>query len=362
MLCLLAVITINIRKANQVTGNRPVVKIGALYPMSGSAGTYGKAAQKVADIFIQEFNQTHPNRKYDYKIIFEDVEMSTAKAVSATRKLKNLDNVDAVFSLFSAMAIAIKPIAQQEHFINMVWGSDPRAADGDYSFRFAVNLEQFGNMHVKKMQKDGITRISSVVQADDVGSVTRNNAIKKAVQQSGLTVTGTHEVFPNDKDFTTLLFKIKDEKPDVIVFTAYTGISDLFLTRMKRLDINIPVIGGGAVTSLADKSLAEGSWCVEEGSFDQVFMKKIGSNDTLLTEFLWAMLQIVTEAFENTEQVDGKKPPVEAVVQTLKRQTVDMQTPLGKINIGPNGEIYIPAVYKAIKDGKIVPVKEMEGR
>ena len=357
-LVLAGIIGTNIYQQRDQKSARQIIKIGALYPMSGSAAVYGKQAQRVADIFIQDFNKNHPNRKYDYKVIFEDVEMSTVKAVSATRKLRNMNNVDAVFSLFSSMSMAVMPIAQQEHFINVAVGSDPRAADGVYSFRFSPNLDEYGNMYVKKLKKEGIQKVSLVVQADDVGEVTRTNAIKKALQKAEFTITGTHEIFSNDKDFTTLLYKIKDEQPDIIIFSSYAGISDLLISRMKRLDINIPIIGEGVVTSLHDKSLGEGSWEVEEGGFNQEFINKIGTDNTLFTEFLWAMLQIITVSFENTEVTDGKRPPIEDVIKTLKIKTVGMESPVGTIRIGPKGEIFIPAVYKTIRNGKVEKLEE----
>lgn len=352
-LVIIGVVGTNMYQKCEQKGDRPIVKIGALYPMSGAAAVYGEVAQKAADIFIEDFNKAHPNRKYDYKVIFEDVEMSTSKALSATQKLIALDKVDGVVSLFSSMAIAILPIAQREKILNLVYGTDPRAADGEFTFRLAANMDILGDMYAKKMAEKGYKRVSMIIQSDDAGSVARSGAIEQAIKKQNLTLTGKHQVFQNDKDFTTLLFKIKEEKPDVITVNVYPGIADLLLLRMKHLEINIPVVGDGVVLSLNDKTLGEGSWGVDDGAPNQDFISKMGTENTLYGEFIYTQLQIIANAFENTPAKSGEKPDMLAVSKTLREKTAGMESPFGTIDMNDKGEIYVPAVYKTIRNGKV---------
>ena len=134
---------------------------------------------------------------------------------------------------------------------------------------------------------------------------------------------------------------------------AYPGISDLIITRLKRLDINIPVVGDGVVISLNDKTLGEGSWCVDDGAPNLSFIEKMGTESTLYGEFLYTEMQIIANAFENTPLKNNTKADMLSVIQTLKNKTSGLETPLGIIDMNDQGEIFVPAVYKEIKDGKV---------
>ena len=147
--------------------------------------------------------------------------------------------------------------------------------------------------------------------------------------------------------------EILNEKPDVITVDVYPGIADLLLLRMKRLGIDIPVIGGGVVISLNDKTLGEGSWCVDDGAPSQDFISKMGTENTLYGEFIYTQLQIIANAFENTPAKSGEKPDMLAVSKTLRKKTAEMGSPFGTIDVNDKGEIYVPAVYKTIHNGKV---------
>lgn len=74
-------------KKETTPNEKTVIKIVALYPMSGDAAIYGDASRKVAEAFLSEWKTNNPNAKYEYNVHFEDVQLSTHKAVLAMQRI-----------------------------------------------------------------------------------------------------------------------------------------------------------------------------------------------------------------------------------------------------------------------------------
>ena len=86
---------------------KPVVRFAALYPLSGDGAQYGETAQKVAKMFFDDFNQKNPQAKYDYQVIFEDVQWSAAKTASAVKKVIDFDTKKYLLRLFFYVIVII---------------------------------------------------------------------------------------------------------------------------------------------------------------------------------------------------------------------------------------------------------------
>ena len=155
-----------------------------------------------------------------------------------------------------------------------------------------------------------------------------------------------------------MLEKIRQSAPDIIVFEALPPIGDLVLQRMKLLNINIPVTGIWTLTTLNDKSLAESAWFVDDGEATQEFVdeynQKIDTKGTHYGEYMYTILTVLTNAFENTPAPKGQIPDTSAVVETIMNQTKGMNTALGALDINEEGEIGLSGTYKLVKDGKII--------
>ncbi|MDR2901536.1 MAG: ABC transporter substrate-binding protein, partial [Lactobacillales bacterium] len=83
--------------------NKPVVKIGAILPVTGELAEVAETFLMGARMAIDEVNIL-PDNKYFYELVVEDIGLDVKKAIPAYQKLKNIDGIDALVSLNSAVS------------------------------------------------------------------------------------------------------------------------------------------------------------------------------------------------------------------------------------------------------------------
>ena len=96
--------------------------------------------------------------------------------------------------------------------------------------------------------------------AKDLAEIT-----KKAVEAAGGQVVAFEAVNPEEKDFTTLLTKLKTAKPDATYWTAYYAAGGLLIKQFKQLGVGGAIgVGDGSndktLIDLAGKDAAEGTF------------------------------------------------------------------------------------------------------
>ena len=339
--------------------NKPVVQIAALWPMSGDGAFLGDTAKKIADWFVADFEKNNPNAKYKYRVVFEDVQFSAAKAATAGQKVANADHVDAMMAIQSSVAFVLNPIAEKNKIIQLSFAADPRAATGEYNFRISTGLKNIVDMTFAEMKKHKMKKFSTVVLTSDAGSVAVVDEFKKlAKSNKDVKFVSSYAINPGDKNFDTMLQKIKMEKPDILVIEALTPESDLFLRAMKRNGVDIPVTGIWTLGSLKDKTLAEGMWYVDDAGATDDFMRDfervIGGTETNYGEYVYTILAAFVNAWEKADSESGQKPTPENVVKSMLENTGGYKTALGTLEIQKDGSISLPGVMKQIKNGEQV--------
>ena len=340
------------------TNTRPVIKFAALYPLSGDGAQYGETAQKVAEMFFEDFNQKNPQAKYDYQVIFEDVQWSAAKTANAVKKVIDFDKVSAVFAISSSQGMVINPIAEQNKVIQLSYAVDSNVAKGKYNFTISTSISKIADMTIEKMKQHDVKKVAFITLASDMASIKVAEEIASKLKQNNMENVGEYMVNPQETDFVIMLEKIRKSAPDIIVFEALPPIGDLILQRMKVLNINIPVTGIWTLTTLNDKALAEGAWFVDDGEATQEFVdeynQKIDTKGTHYGEYMYTILTVLTNAFENAPAQKGQIPDTSDVIETMMKQTKGLNTALGVLDINEEGEIGLSGTYKQVKDGKII--------
>jgi ABC-type branched-subunit amino acid transport system substrate-binding protein len=75
--------------------DRPIVKIGLIYPLSGDSAVYGKAAQKAVDMLMEDLRKNN-DLKYDYRFVWEDNQLKLATSATAANRLVLMEKTDAL--------------------------------------------------------------------------------------------------------------------------------------------------------------------------------------------------------------------------------------------------------------------------
>lgn len=112
---------------------RPAVKVGIIYPLSGHAADLGEAAQKAVLLYLDKFEQGQ--HAFRYQIIFEDSEMSPEKSSDIAKRMIETDKVDVLVTLGSDVGNIVVPLANENNkVLHFSVTTDLAAAKGKYNF------------------------------------------------------------------------------------------------------------------------------------------------------------------------------------------------------------------------------------
>ncbi|MDR1026749.1 MAG: ABC transporter substrate-binding protein [Lactobacillus sp.] len=316
--------------------SKPVVKIGIIYPMSGDGAIFGETAREVADMFFEEFNKKNP--LFDYQIIFEDNQMKLDKNASLANKLIQVDKVDVLVTCLSNFGAVVSPIAERNKTLHFSVATDPIVAEGFYNFMASSNVEGEAGLLYDTLISNGARNVDIVV----VNATGPMSMIKyfedKVTKDKGLLIGNKYSVNADEKDFRTLISKIKNNNPDyVIVMLAFPTI-DVFLKQYKDAGVNIPFTGIETFTYLENKALAEGQWYVDAApatsEFEAALEAKTGKTATNYGEYMNLILQMITLGFEGAQSKDKA-----LVGEYILQNSNGSDTAIGIVSTKPEGII-----------------------
>lgn len=118
------------------------VKIGCLFPYTGSAGLYGRDSVEAMQLAIEDIKEKHNKQYPDIDLLIGDTRSSTLRAVQIARRFIQKDKVDFLCGIVSSqIAIAVTKIAlQKEVFLVGTDHASPRLVNEElHPFYFRVN-------------------------------------------------------------------------------------------------------------------------------------------------------------------------------------------------------------------------------
>ena len=121
------------KQGNPVESEKPIVKIGFIYPMSGNAAFFGDGAKNAAKMFFEDVKKPLKN---NYEIIFEDSQAQPAISVKAAMKLISFDKADVLIDCMSGVSAAVSKIAEDHKTPHLAFAPYPKAfTTGGWSLR-----------------------------------------------------------------------------------------------------------------------------------------------------------------------------------------------------------------------------------
>ena len=117
-LCMvLALVACDNKKEEAQTDGKPVIKIGAVLPLTGDNSVVGAAVKSGALAAIED--KAKGNLKYHYEAVFEDNQQQPAKSATITNKLMSVDKVNMLLSFTTGIGRVVAPLAESKKILHM---------------------------------------------------------------------------------------------------------------------------------------------------------------------------------------------------------------------------------------------------
>ena len=226
--------------------NKRSVKIGILTDLSGKAAYLGNQTRVAAELLARELNVDGVSR---VTFVLSDHGLDTAKAVTETQKLLNVDNVDAVFSNFSGTSRAANPVVKNSGklFIYTAAAVEP-VTTNPLAFKSYLDYILGCEQLAKSWQSSGVQTVGVLKAEAEFGDLCLSGVLK--VYPQAVVTT-----YKPGEDVKTQVLSLKSKKVQAIVNAGYEGDMGNLLKVIRELQFTVRV--GANEDIFTEKLIAE---------------------------------------------------------------------------------------------------------
>ncbi len=223
-----------------------VIKIGLFVPLSGIGADDGESALHGAMLAVKYVNDHGGVLGKKLELVYYDDQTDPKQSVSLAYKLVQKDGVVAVVSgSYSGPTRAAAGIYQRlkTPMVSAYAVHPDITKAGEYIFRVGTlaTVQGRAGAHLA-VEKLKAKRIALLVMDNDFG-VSLANAFKAEAKKLGAEIVFEEKFAVGEKDFRTILEKVKKLDPDVIYATGYYFNASKIVTQAKELGIYQTIIG-----------------------------------------------------------------------------------------------------------------------
>ena len=234
------------------------VKIGAIFPLSGSVAFYGNESRDGGLLAIEEINAAGGILGKKFAILSEDDEGNAEKTVNAFTKLTTRNKVSIIFgSSTSGPTQAITTMAQRANIILI----SPSATNievtraGDYIFR-ACFIDPFQGIVGADFAYEtlGSRRAAVLYDAGADYNTGLALAFKDQFRALGGVVAADEAYQMGDVDFNAQVTRIRAVNPDVVYLPNYYNDVSLQAKQLREQGVSCALVGGDGWDHLIDNA------------------------------------------------------------------------------------------------------------
>lgn len=219
------------------------VKIGAILPLTGQGAVLGKSYQNSMDIGVEYVNTQ--NKKDLVKIIYEDSQANSSKAVTAAQKLIRIDKVDILILSNANVVDAVLPVAIENKIPVLAITSTPNITrKSDLVFRIWLSESEQIEKIAGYIKDQGFSRVGVLFINNDYGLQVKDIIDAKIHDR----IVYQNFYSPDLSDFKNDIVKIKNNNVDAIYILGNPPDYISMIKTIRENNIQATVLGTSALT------------------------------------------------------------------------------------------------------------------
>lgn len=212
------------------TNSQPGLRIGVITALTGDVAYWGQSALAGIELAKVDFAKNGIN----VDVIVEDAQLDPSKALSAAQKLVNIDKVQAIYSEFNPVAIAVSSFLSDKD-IAEIYDAAPTSplASSQNFFKSYLNYEESCSQTARFLKDKGIKRVG---------------VLKMNIEFGELCAKGIRDVYGDDavvesynpgaSDIRSQLVKLRAANVEAVFNGAYQPATLLTVKTMRELRMN----------------------------------------------------------------------------------------------------------------------------
>ncbi len=345
------------------------IKIGVLAPLTGTNAEYGKGFEVGTQMAVDRINAAGGINGRNLELVVKDSKGDQKESSDLCRMFGDDQQIMAIIGDFTSGAcMANAPIVDEAKIVQL----SPTASNPDYAgmsdYCFSIMGRQDGEapFYAKYIlgKYMGVKKLGVIYINSDWGKSCFDN-FKSQCDEEGLEIVEAVNYVQDEKDFSSLITKLKAASPDVICIMDQGAVPQVInqIRGSGWTDIPITTLGPGTSEQLIDLcgENAEGLLLTSPFFFDpddaeltawkDEFIKKAGFEPTIHPVCAYDCVSLLAEAI---------KACGDEVTRTNIRDNlakVDIVGVSGPLKFNEGGDITRQYLICGVEDGKYV-VKE----
>ncbi len=227
------------------------IRIGAIFPMSGAQARNGVASFSGAEMAVEMFNSQGGACGRPVELAVQDAPEPSA-ATAAANALIDSENVPAIITDTSAIALAVAPVAERAGVV--MWETEgiagPITGQGhQYVFRPPFSAGQMVQQMAEFVATDVADALGKAPTDVTVGIIHIDTGFggataagfSSAASEQGLQVVLQEAYPPDATDLSSLVLKVQDTEPDVLLAASFIADAILWEEQIAALDYQPPL-------------------------------------------------------------------------------------------------------------------------
>ncbi|WP_435922001.1 ABC transporter substrate-binding protein [Paenibacillus sp. DYY-L-2] len=337
------------------------IRIGLAAPISGTQAQYGQAFKNGAELAAAQVNEAGGIDGKKVEIVVQDDKGDSNEAVNVANKFVSDKSILAVVGHFNSSAtLATAPVYNKNKIVEISPSSSaPGVTDaGEYTFR-VITTDAFQADYLANWTKElGYGKVALIYEQSDFG-LGLLDVYKKSAPANNVDIVAAEAYNPGDKDFSTVLTKIKEKQPEAIFIGGFYNEAALIAQQAKKLNLNVDFIG---VDSLYSEALLElgkdsvegfkligfffpGGENAEATKFAEQYQAAYNSKPDTYAAYSYVATSVVLEAIK---EKGADRESIKTYLETLK----DYKGATGVLSFDENGDVITTPSRLTIHDGK----------
>ena len=349
-----------------------VIKLGFLGATTGEVACYGNPGEKGMKMAIDELNAKGGILGKKVEGIYEDNKGDSAEIANIAQKYVTRDKVVAmVGDPCTGLTKVAGKIAQQNKIVLFSGGATGTGVVelGDYIFRNTLVDKNAVPAVVNWMvNTKGWKNVVIITSMNNGYSTALTPVFKEALAANKAKIIAENSINDGETDFTAQVTMLKQQKPDVLIFTGYYKEAALIMKEAQKQGLDIKMIGGDGLygedlmklggTAVEEKVMYYAGFTsdgasAETANFIKDYKALYNEEPDMFSAQYYDAVMILAKAMETTKSTD---PSVfKNYIATLK----DYPGVSGKTTIGADREpIKNPVCLLTVKDGNFRSLME----
>lgn len=337
------------------------IRIGFHAPLTGFAASDGKSASEGAKLAVKQINAAGGINHKKIELVIYDDQAKAAQAIPIANKLIGQDRVViGVSGSYSGPTRSAANVFQEAGipYIAAYAIHPDITRAGDYVFRTSFLGEVQG--------RGGAKLIGDLLGKKNVVIITLQNDFGKSLASGfknkagdyGIKVINEYQYSIKDRQFGSIVAKVKADKPDAIYASGYYFTAGPLVSQLRAAGVTVPIIGQEGYDSqkfieiagpasegvIITTSLDRDSMVPETRNFIAAFERRAGFKADMVAASAHTAIVVAADALRRARSTDPQ-----ALRKALANTNLKVST--GTISFNQLGEVMKAVQNQVVKNG-----------